>query len=100
MQESSLQFTVSSSGGDLGMFQLSPRTRHEFNFDSVQLLSNVHYAVTAHALVLRSKLLLPQCKGPTGWSCYHSFTPDRRREYEKAVQRWFPDAHSRQSHEH
>jgi hypothetical protein len=93
MQESSLNPEAVSPTGDVTVFQLSPQTVKAYHLDAHRLKHDVAYQVQAHFRILSDKL--DRCRGPRGWSCYHSATVSRRNDYERLVMRYYksPKAH-------
>ncbi len=108
MQESSISNTnrlgwVDQSGKkvrgitDLGVFQIHYRTIRELkrtypDLDVFRLQHDLEYQTFWHVKLLKKKITICQSKKSSlkissgeEWSCYHSFTLDKRKIYVKAV---------------
>ncbi len=86
MQESSLRASAVGPTGDRSLYQFHPYTIRTMGLDAARLETDVAYAVSAFAKLLREKRTM--CTGKRAWSCYHSTTPARRRQYEHDVGRY------------
>jgi hypothetical protein len=82
-QESSLTPGRVSGTGDIGVFQLSPRTIKAYNLDAVRLNYDLDYSVYAFAYVMDDKLRV--CGSRKAVGCFHSFTPELRESYQALI---------------
>jgi hypothetical protein len=73
---------------DICMFQFHSRTIRNKKLDASKLHLNLEYCIEQHMKLLKSKTKI--CKkhlGNEAWSCYHSFTDEKRKIYQLKVEK-------------
>jgi len=86
--------TVKQGITDVGVFQIHVDTIRHFKIDSARLLRDLDYQAYWHTRILKEKIKTCQSKREklnvkegNEWSCYHSFTPSKRKIYLNDVKR-------------
>lgn len=93
-QESSLIPGRVGPTGDLGVFQIHGRTIKNYHLSTARLKTDIDYMVMAHMVIMADKMR--ECHDINAYSCYHSFTPVHRRQYEHDVSRFL--THHKRTH--
>jgi soluble lytic murein transglycosylase-like protein len=90
MQESGYSLTaVNKKSADYGISQINHRTITAFKFDKRKLISNLHYAVEAGAIVLSDFKKRHGKKEVHYWTRYNTSHPGKRLIYKNKVLRFY-----------
>lgn len=76
---------------DLGVAQINVKTAKDFGLSVPKLAVDPVYSLWAHAKILRHKVKVCRSKGwasGSEWSCYHSYSKNHRKRYERKAARW------------
>ena len=89
MQESAYNpKAVNPKSGDFGIAQINKTTIATFRFSKTKILSDVHYAIEAGAIVLSEIKVRHSKKERTYWTRYNASKPTKRLIYKKNVLRY------------
>lgn len=96
MGESGFRTTVAkvvhtNGAVDYGFVQITRHTARAYDLDPERVMFDEKYQIWGHMLILADKMRI--CKGldvpkPERWSCYHSFTPQKRQRYYERVRKY------------
>ena len=81
--------SVNKKSKDYGIAQINHKTLEWYGFDKKRLLTDLEYSVKCGAIVLADFKRRYGKKEKTYWSRYNSSNPERRKEYEILVARYF-----------
>ena len=74
---------------DKSIFQFHAGTIESYNLDLNRIYLDLDYVIWVHFHIMKKKLKVcsskKRIKGVPEWTCYHSYTVERRREYYRSV---------------
>jgi hypothetical protein len=74
---------------DLGIAQISFNTAKHYKLDVEKLFEfDLRYTIQAHFLILKDKMKTCESREGKPWTCYHSFTKQHRKTYNRLVSRY------------